>query len=261
MIRRLADEGPISYRKQIRSEIGLFFVEKKGGLIRMVLDARLTNFTHRSPAHAALSTPAVWRDLGVDASGLAGAAAGAEACAGGWEGARAPGAVAEGRWFHGAADLADAFYQFLCEELGEDFALNWPATARTYGCQEVYETGAFVPIAPGDFVFPVFVGIPMGWSWALWAVHTTVSYWVGLTSDLSPDPLMLGDKRVAPLVHGTAAVAAVYVDNIVIFGADLAGVERRFKRVRQAFDELGLRLHEIEEPSAEAGPFEVGRCR
>lgn len=177
--------------------------------------------------------------------------------AGAWEAAHTPAAQAEGRWFHGAADLADAFYQFRCEDLGEDFGLNWPAPARTYGCNEVYENGAFDPIRPDDFVFPVSVGIPMGWSWALWAVHTTVSHWVGLTSDLSPDPLMLEDKRVAPPAHSDAAVAAVYVDNRIIFGADLACVERRFRRVLRAFEALGLRLHEIEEPCAGAGPFEV----
>lgn len=62
---------------------------------------------------------------------------------------------------------------------------------------------------------------------------------------------------MAPPVHGRAAVAAVYVDNIVIFGADLDSVERLFRRVLRAVDALGLCLHEIEEPSAEVGPFEV----
>ena len=70
-VRRLADVGLVAWRLRARQHIGVFFVRKKGTVIRMVLDCRPTNCCHRSPSHSALATPgAPWRDqLGGELAG------------------------------------------------------------------------------------------------------------------------------------------------------------------------------------------------
>ena len=61
--KRLARIGLVSFRVRVYFFAGLFFVEKKGGQIRMVLDARPTNVAHRLPPHTSLGTPAAWSEL------------------------------------------------------------------------------------------------------------------------------------------------------------------------------------------------------
>eukprot|EP00973_Karenia_brevis_P007506 1015810-Karenia_brevis.AAC.1 len=56
-VKELARLGLVSFRRRIRARVGIFFVLKKDGRYRLVLDARETNRTHRSPPHCALGTP------------------------------------------------------------------------------------------------------------------------------------------------------------------------------------------------------------
>jgi hypothetical protein len=47
----------LSWRRRARSVIGCFFVGKKDGVIRLVVDARIPNASHRRPPHASLAVP------------------------------------------------------------------------------------------------------------------------------------------------------------------------------------------------------------
>ena len=88
----------------------------------------------------------------------------------------------------GGGDLCDGFYQFKCEQLGEDFGFNFPAEASEYRCGHVYEDRTWNAVGGHEVVYPCFVGLPMGWSFALWAMHTTVSSIVAASSEAKPDP-------------------------------------------------------------------------
>ncbi|MBM4023762.1 MAG: hypothetical protein FJ284_16260, partial [Planctomycetes bacterium] len=50
-ITALAKLGLVSFRRRIRSRVGLFFVEKKGDQIRLVVDAREASRLHHAPPH------------------------------------------------------------------------------------------------------------------------------------------------------------------------------------------------------------------
>lgn len=63
----LANQGLITFRRRINERIGLFFVKKKTPQwIRMAIDARRVNASHRDPPCTRLSTPRSFLDLQLD---------------------------------------------------------------------------------------------------------------------------------------------------------------------------------------------------
>ena len=124
----------------------------------MVVDAREPNRMHRLPPHTALGTPGALAEQD-------------------WSPEAMETDIASKSEVWGAAlDLQDSFYQFSNEALGEEFGMDYPETAGSYGCVEVWTPTGFEPVAADEAVFPVFCGVPMGWSWALWAVHSIVAH-------------------------------------------------------------------------------------
>ena len=107
----LADRGLLSFRLRVRSLVGIFFVRKKNGDLRMVIDARQTNQSHRLPPHVPLGSARAWSmlDLGLGPGEEEDAEADSE------DGASGP-----SLWC-GSGDLCDGFYQFKNEDFGVDF--------------------------------------------------------------------------------------------------------------------------------------------
>ena len=124
----------ITYLRRARCFIGVFFVQKKDGSIRMVLDCRPANELHRVPPRTLLSAPGAlgnlnlsesWREyvqsqLGEDE------------------------VVADWRSFdpHGAGvDLQDGFYQYLVPELSSWFCFGTVFRKRGW-CYSLLRRGA-----------------------------------------------------------------------------------------------------------------------
>jgi len=227
----------VSFRRRISSRVGIFFVDKKNGAIRMVIDARQANQLHRAPPHVALGSARAWAmlDLSEDA------AASAEL----WSAAFIPDAEDERGMFSAGGDLCDGFYQFVNQELGEDFGLDYPEAASYYECTEVYEDGRWISVSKDEVVFPCFVGLAAGWTWAMWAMHATVSHIVASTSDGGKDPLIIEDKRITPLVTPGLPVASTYVDNFAILGCLRSDTSRRYSKIVSSFTKVGVALHEL----------------
>ena len=68
-----------------------------------------------------------------------------------------------------AADLSYGFHQFTNPELGGLFGFDVPEVASVYGADKVYceQCHQYIPIDGTALVFPVYIGLPMGWSWSL----------------------------------------------------------------------------------------------
>eukprot|EP00972_Heterocapsa_arctica_P055470 8184642-Heterocapsa_arctica.AAC.1 len=47
--------GLLTWRRRQRSAIGCFFIDKKDGNLRLVIDARITNSMHRQAPHSRLA--------------------------------------------------------------------------------------------------------------------------------------------------------------------------------------------------------------
>ena len=63
LFRTLLRIGIMGAHLQIKQRVGVFFVRKKDGRIRMVVDARRVNLCHRRPPHTRLAGPIAWRQL------------------------------------------------------------------------------------------------------------------------------------------------------------------------------------------------------
>ena len=147
------------------------------------------------------------------------------------------------------------FFQFKSEEMASDFGLDFPDTAEYYECSHVYEDGDWQPVSRHELVFPVFCVLAPGWSWAMWAMRTTVSNTVGKTSSLAPDPLLIEDKHISPPLLPGHAVAGTYVDNFAVLARSKSDARARYHCILDGFKKLGIVLHELVERSPEE-PFE-----
>ena len=123
-----------------------FFVAKKSGKLRPVLDCRMTNQKFRHAPPMELAAPEVLSRL----------------------------KVPEGKSVYAAqADISDCFYQFLIPSgLSEYFCMPalTPAEALQIGLTHAV-SGA--PIDPEglDRVHPCLLVLPMGWGWAFWFIQ------------------------------------------------------------------------------------------
>ena len=172
-----------------------------------------------------------------------------------WCSAFLPDAEDESGLFSAGGDLCDGFYQFTCEDAGCDFGFDFPETAEYYECNQVYEDGCWQDASSEELVFPVFVGLAAGWSWAMWAMHATVSHVVGSTSDAGADPLSIEDKRITPVLRPGFPIAGTYVNNFAVLGCRRSDASRRYSRIVSSFRKVGVALHDLVGTS-QAEPFE-----
>ena len=179
-IRELDACGLITYRRRVAARCGMFFVRKKSGQLRLVVDARPANAIHRRAPYTKLATTGAVGSLIHDPAYAAGgdprgepswvAAApagegsarpsGAASCAGPRPGDEA-GAGSRELW--GASiDLQDGFYQFLVPSVSHYFALGIQQTAGSVGIVYHPDLGEDVSVSDDTIVETCFAGLPMG---------------------------------------------------------------------------------------------------
>ena len=209
---RLARSNLVDFSTQAGAEhISLFFVRKKNGKLRMIIDARRSNQHFRDPDHVQLCTGDTLSRFEIDG---------------------------EEDLTICQADLKDAFYHLsLPESLRKYFVLP-PIDGR-------YLKGVCLPdgtpVGSGLKVFPRLAVVPMGWSWALFIcqnLHEQIVEASGLS-----EGQRLRDGRPCP----SAAVAHTqYVDNLVVLGQDRSAVVSAFQHAVEHLKAAGLQVHEEE---------------
>jgi hypothetical protein len=211
-ISRLHASNLVEFRTEARERVGVFFVWKKSGKQRMVVDSRLANLWFDCPEKVHLATGTAFSRLEVD----------------------------EGPPIEvGGVDIKDAFYRIeLPSEFRDLFALSHlPAKILDPGML------AGLDVSPDQLIFPCFRVVPMGWTQALWVCQKCHEC---VTDDLSviPPSLRLSDMRPVPSMQ--PFVHAEYVDNFICLSqqaglvSDLAGV------VEKELNRRGLPTHPVE---------------
>ena len=151
--------------------------------------------------------------------------------------------------------MADCFYNFLCESTASWFGVDMPLTCREWRRQgwkggAIYSDDARAFYVPDDneVLFPVFRGLCMGWSWALFLANEAVAF---ITAGRVERPLgEVRDRFPAPDAS-VDIVTGVYVDSISIIGPTVEAVQKTRDRVVQEFGQLGIPLTwSSQEPSA-----------
>eukprot|EP00438_Fugacium_kawagutii_P035174 Skav225825 [mRNA] locus=scaffold2516:14315:17246:- [translate_table: standard] len=170
-VSRLHQANLVEYRLEARECVGVFFVWKKSGRQRMVIDARRANLWFGRPQKVSLATGSAFSRIQVDS----------------------------GPPIHvGGVDISDAFYRIaLPSEFRDLFALPG-LSAKALRLTELDG----VPIDPKQMLFPCFRAIPMGWSHALWICQQCHEV---VTDSLKhiPSSLRFSDMRplISPLVN------------------------------------------------------------
>ncbi|CAK0819174.1 unnamed protein product, partial [Prorocentrum cordatum] len=196
-------------------EVGVFFVKKKSGRLRLIVDARAVNQALKRPPTIHMASTAALVNMEVE------------------DGAQLEFSI---------QDIADCFYQFRAP----DYMVPWfgmrPLRARQLGVMVVDG----LAVSEGAWVCPCLRVLPMGFAWAMrWTqqAHRELLRRGGLGGIESE----LVDRQIAPSVDSPQVPRVVYVDN-EIFVSSRPGATRGARRqAAKVMTEAGLPLHEVEE--------------
>ena len=154
--------------------------------------------------------------------------------------------IKESELFGASVDLKDGFHQFRNERLASWFCMPVEGlTAAELGVDRAYcdDMQAWVSVPSDSFVWQSYLGMPMGWSWALLVCHETLGSIMDEVSRRGEGSAL--DKRPAPDLSGGRAVSAPYVDNAnVLLGFDSTHVQEKLNDVVIELDKRRLRWHE-----------------
>jgi len=218
--------GIFTVGRKRKGKVEPFFVIKKNGMLRIIMDCRQVNRLFKKPPGVNLFSGAGHVEV--------------------WAGT-------ENELFFGGADVAHAFYQHeLPVELRPLFSL--PAvTASEIGISQV--GGMYV--GQQTRLYPQLRVVPMGWNWAMWIVQRVHE------SILLRCPKLLGvpiarvfvpppDPRKRPFL-------SLYVDNLTAEGCYRQATEALRRAAVESFREVGLPVHEEVEATREMDTLGVAQ--
>ncbi|CAK0878156.1 unnamed protein product [Prorocentrum cordatum] len=203
--------------------VDAFFVKKKGGRLRMVIDCRRSNVVFADPAPVVLPTGDSFAALELDDP--------------------------EGILNVEGVDLKDAFYHLeLPIELRRYFVMR-PILAGSVGVSSLGGS----QVAPAAKLFPRLKVVPMGWSWALWWCQSIMERIAEQSG--CPESQRLHDGRPAPGLSEFGHLQ--YVDNFVSFGYDRVAVRAAVARVAAELGRRGLVVALEDHAGEHEGTFNV----
>ena len=241
-IRALHRRGLIRFLdpQRVRGRVGVFFVRKKSGALRLIIDARDTNMRFCSPPSVSLVTAEGFGMVEVEVS--------ADIDVESEEGRQV---LSEIGLCLGVGDIADAFHRFRIDEFFSSFFGMDDVRADEVGMSR--RDLGFGRLCADSPLTPCFTSLPMGFTWSLYFCQVTGEHQVALTSGMEHS-VRMHDKG-GPMIlracrHGAVdphfVSHYVYVDNIGIFSIGSPHTRERLDGVMSHFSELGLQMHEVE---------------
>ena len=223
--KRLSECGILGFSRTSKALVSPFFVSKKNGKQRLVLDCRRVNQLFRKPHRP---------DLGP-----------AEAL----QRIEQPG---EEPIFEAEADLKNCFYQcgidpwlmeyFCFDDLvpgsfAQDIGVTLDIHGQEIGSSEVY---------------PCLTVLPMGFNWSFWIVQEMVTN-LCEKSGLPRDRILVSGWPAPSIKEGV--IGNPYCDNLNLFGLQADEVNAQLRRLISVFENHGFELHEIEWARLAATPL------
>ena len=198
--------------------LGIFFVRKKSGQLRLIFDTRKMNLDFRDPPKTDLPSADAFT--------------------------RVETPVNE-EFYIGSGDLANAFYTLsVPQDLAERFTLPTIEASMIEP-----NLAAQLGVQSGGQVLPYLTILPMGWSWALHFCQMVLSHAIQRAGFV--DRQIIGDKRCGVQLNGGEDIAvAGYVDNYGVIGTSPTAVNQGLARISEKLRDLGLTVHEEEEASS-----------
>ena len=214
-LRRLGQAGMVrwSERGARENSVGVFFVRKSNGKIRIVFDTRVANTCFVEPPSTRLPTSAAFAGVSSEAP----------------------------ETFMCTGDIECAFYNMATpDSLSQYFTLP-KIKARHLGTTQING----IAISPETEILPELLVLPMGWSWSLHMCQSVLNH--ALVRASFPASRQISDGSVsAVIVQPDGNISAGYVDNFAVLGADRALVKQKRDAICNVLrDEMGLPVHEL----------------
>ncbi|CAK0885022.1 unnamed protein product [Prorocentrum cordatum] len=191
-----------------------FFVKKKAGTLRLILDCRPSNRRMRESPYVRLGGPA-------DVARL-------------WH------SRSDGDPYVALGDVKDYFHCCgLPPGLSPYFSL--PPVSGLRLLQAGIHNVEGIPVLPGDSIFPQSRVVPMGWSWACYFAQSATTSLVHRFSGSEGDSFLESCKPPPGLDR---PAYKVYIDDISIFGQGKSQTDRIAKQVFDGVESVGFRVHE-----------------
>ena len=206
--------GLIGFNKssQVLSEVGIFFVRKKSGKLRLILDCRRTNQYFRTPPSGSTT-------------GL-----------GALSGVRVP----AGKTLYGSSyDIKDMFYRLRVPVWLQKY-LGLPSLAAGEVRQH------FGDVIPADWgndvsVSPTFLVLPMVFSWSFCFAQEVLREAIRVSL---PHVQFVVDRSPVGEVGDSCSLAMAYADNGYHFSTSRDVAEDDARTVEQYLNKIGLATHE-----------------
>ena len=214
-LQELRERSMIGFRVASGGEtgkLGIFFVPKKSGQLRLIFDTRLLNQSFNDPPSTDLPSADSFSRIEFPQ---------------------------DQQFYIGSGDLSNAFYTLsVPDELGKLFTLPC-IKAGTLGIDSIDGS----PIRPGTFILPYLTVLPMGWSWALHLCQLVLINAIRKAG--IPERCIVGDKRTPVQIETSDEIAvAGYVDNFGAFGVSADAVNAGLRAIADQLREWGLSVHE-----------------
>ena len=218
-LRELHHKNLIEWTVGGKSYLGIFFVAKKDGTLRMILDTRVSNCFFKTPPKTRLPTASAMSSL---------------ECKGDEE-----------VYFSGG-DISNAFYRITVPESARPFLTLPPIRARHLGLNRLHGK----TISPETPVIPRMLVLPMGWSWSLYFCQDIHEHQGELVDQSAHDHL--SDRSAGIVLSSHNCAFAKYVDNYLVAGHDLNSVQLNSNRLCNQLCNKHLDVHETFGPSTKA---------
>ena len=194
-----------------QSLLGVFFVHKRDGRLRVIFDTRMVNCYFQDPPKTRLPTSAAFTHIET---------------------------LPDQQIYFGGGDIENAFYRIQAPQAVKSFFTLPGIRARYLGkcC-----LGSDV-VDPDSIIVPRLRVLPMGWSWSLW-ICQMVHEQMGIESEQS-DVDKIVDQSPPPPLQSHNILHAKYVDNFLVMSHNPAEVERSCNTLTNKLNSHQLRVHE-----------------
>ena len=209
-LKKLHSRSLIDYIHDSTAYMGVFFVRKKNGKLRIILDTRIVNCLFQDPPKVRLPSSAAFAAVESRAETL----------------------------YFAGGDIDNAFYRIAAPKCVLPYFTLPHIRAKHLGCPIING----VRTHPDEWVTPRLNVLPMGWSWSLWFCQSIIEE-VGRCSGHS-DNNMVADRKSHTQLTCNSVLHAKYVDNFISFGHDPNTVGLANQSIVTSLNDLNLKVHE-----------------
>ena len=202
----------IRFSKTPKSRLGVFFVRKKNGKLRLIVDCRQVNAVFKTPPKGHVVSSAVFGDIEQHINE---------------------------QMYIAESDIRDFFYRLgIGDEMSDFFALEPVSVEQLRPLLTPDELNKWGHLLTGHEVYPCLRVLPMGFSWSFYIAQEAHRH---VTSISLPNTSLLQDNVPVPNLGRDGGLTVIYADNASHIGTDADSVNVRAQKLKVFSRGGGLR--------------------